>query len=561
MERLRQLLINISAQLSVLTISQRIAIGLCAALAAGSLLWLLQWSTAPEMVPLVMREFSYEELDAAEQSLKANGITYSIRGTRMFVRTADRHNALRLLHTDEALPEGSLFDMASVVEETNPFQSPVAREFAQNYAKGNELAKIIATSPAVKQVSVIVNPTTKRRLGGVTDTPTASVAVTLAQGREMNHRMVEAFAKLVAGAVTGLKPHNVNITDRRTWRSYSVPHPDDEISFDLLSLIKEREEHFRAKILNKLADIPGIQVAVSVELDTNKRVTQNIKHGLPQPRLETGSSTEQSSGAPAAEPGVQANLGTALTAGSGEQTGTTEETTVENFPPQVTQRETVEQIPLTTKKVTAAIGIPRSFIVGVYRVKYPDVTEGPKDDNPQFVAVRNEQVARVKAGVERIVMAGDSDDVEVDVYPDMEWTAEGGLRSRAPGVAGIGPSGDEAFDTIGMVRTYGPQVGLGLLALVSLSMMMRMVRKSSEMMPPHRRFGAEAGDQGEGDVPLTVSSGTVGRAEVSETMLTAKEVDPETLRYEELMVEVSEMVRNDPGGAASLVRRWVADSK
>ena len=69
MERLRQLLTDISVHLGVLTISQRIAIGLCAALAAGSLLWLLQWSTTPEMVPLVMRKFSYEELDAAEQYL------------------------------------------------------------------------------------------------------------------------------------------------------------------------------------------------------------------------------------------------------------------------------------------------------------------------------------------------------------------------------------------------------------------------------------------------------------------------------------------------------------
>ena len=68
MERLRQLLSNISAQLSVLTVSQRLAVGLCAALVAGSLLWLLQWSTSPEMVPLVTHDFSYEQLDAAEQA-------------------------------------------------------------------------------------------------------------------------------------------------------------------------------------------------------------------------------------------------------------------------------------------------------------------------------------------------------------------------------------------------------------------------------------------------------------------------------------------------------------
>jgi flagellar M-ring protein FliF len=559
MERLRQAVAKIGAQLSVLTISQRIAIGLCAALAAGSLLWLLQWSTSPQMVPLVTHDFSYEELDAAEQSLRANGIPYIIRGARVYVRPADRHNTLRLLHSDEALPEGSLFDMASVVTETNPFQSPSEREFAQNYAKGNELAKIIATSPAVRQASVIINPVTKRRLGGIADTPTASVAVTLAPGREMNTTMVEAFARLVAGAVAGLKAHQVNITDARTLRSYNVPHPDDVVSFDLLALIKEREAHFRDKILNKLADIPGVQVAVTVELDTSKRVTKNIKHDLPQPKLEMGNSTEQSSGTPGAEPGVQANLGTALTAGSGVQTGATEETTVENFPPMVTQQETVEQIPLATKQVSAAVGIPRSFIVGVFRAKYPDLTEGPADDDPKFVAVQDEQVARVRSSVERIVMAGDSSDVEIDVYPDMEWTTEGGTWNRTPGVVAVGPPEAEVRDTIGIVRAYGPQIGLGMLAVVSLAMMMRLVRKSSELVPARRRPGVESGE-GDEEVPLTVSSGAVGRAEVSESMLTAKEVDPETLRYEELVHEVSEMVRSDPEGAASLIRRWIEDS-
>jgi flagellar M-ring protein FliF len=449
--------------------------------------------------------------------------------------------------------------MASVVTETNPFQSPSSREFAQNYAKGNELAKIIATSPAVRKASVIVNPVTKRRLGGITDTPTASVAVTLTPGRDMTPAMVEGFAKLVAGAVAGLKPHQVNITDARTLRSYNVPHPDDVVSFDLLALIKEREEHFRAKILNKLGDIPGVQVAVTVELDTSKRVTKNIKHDLPQPKLETGNSTEQSFGGPGTEPGVQANLGTALTAGSGGQTGTTEETTVENFPPMMTQHETVEQIPLATKQVTAAVGIPRSFIVGVFRAKYPDVTDGPKDDDPKFVTVQAEQVARVRSSVERIVMASDSGDVEVDVYPDMEWTTEGGTWSRMPGVAIAGSSDAEAVDTIGLVRAYGPQVGLGMLAVVSLAMMMRLVRKSSDLVPAHRRPSVESSEPDE-DIPLTVSSGAVGRAEVSESMLTAKEVDPETLRYEELVHEVSEMVRSDPEGAAALIRRWIGDS-
>lgn len=509
------------------------------------------------MVQLVAHDFGYDGLDAAEQSLRANGIPYEILGgTRIYVRSGDRHNALRVVHSADALPEGSLFDMAAVVTDANPFQSPEARSYAQTYAKGNELAKIIATSPAVARASVILNPITKRRLGGTTDVPTASVTVTLASGREMKREMVEGFAKLVAGAVAGLKPHNVYITDARTLRSYSVPHPEDAAGFDVLDMMKRHEEHYRAKILGKLADIPGVQVAVTVELDTRRRVTRNVKHDLPQPKIETTHSTEQSGAAQPSEPGVQANLGQALTTGGRGETQSTEETTVENFEPLLTQTETIEQLPFATSKITAAVGIPRSFILGVLRAQHPDVTEAPKDDDPTFVAVRDAQVSRVKTSVMRIVMATDPSDVEVDVYPDMEWTAEGGTWSRVPGGTVIASQGGDALDAVGLVRTYAPQAGLATLALFSLFLMMRVVRKSAGRAAPRRRAAEAPEDDGE-EVTLVVGSAAVGQAEVSESMLTGKEVDLQALHYQELGQEVSKLVDADPAASADLIRRWV----
>ena len=115
--------------------------------------------------------------------------------------------------------------MESIVTSQNPFQAPEARDYAQNYAKGNELAKILETSPFVRQAAVIINPKTKRRLGGQSNEPTASVTVTLSRGVEMTSGMVESFAKLVAGAVAGLRPHNVYITDAHNLRSHSLVLP------------------------------------------------------------------------------------------------------------------------------------------------------------------------------------------------------------------------------------------------------------------------------------------------------------------------------------------------
>jgi flagellar biosynthesis/type III secretory pathway M-ring protein FliF/YscJ len=561
MERLRQILEQIGLQLRQLSVSQRIAIAACAAAAGASLLLLAQWSASPELVALVTNEFDFDALDAAESALDANDIRYEARGNRIYVRAVDRHNALRVVHTADALPEGSLFAMQDVITDSNPFLSPEARAFAQNYAKGNEVARIISTSPSVKKASVIINPVTKRRVGGKTDVPTASVTVTMAPGQEITPEMVKGFAKLVAGAVAGLKPQNVFITDARTLRSHTLPDPDEAGGFDVLSMIKQHEEHFRSKILLKLADIPGVQAAVTVELDMNKRVTQNVKHDNPQPKTEKSVSSEQrAAGNGPAEAGVQPNLGTAIAAGSEGDVNTSEESSVENFEPKLKQTETIERMPYAVKAVTAAVGIPRSFIVSVFRTQQSGQVEEPRDDDPAFVAVRDAQVARVKSAVERIVMAESGKSVEVDVYPDMEWTAEGGVLSRLPGAAATMVAGESAGDDmISLLRAYGGQVGLGFLALVSLFMVTRVVKKSGEVGPPRRRFPVmEEGPIEE--VPLAVGAGPIGQAIASEGMLTGKELDPDTLRHQELGIEVSKLVEQDPAGAADLIRRWIEEN-
>ncbi len=555
MERLRQLLNYVATRLGVLTLSQRLAIGLCAVLAGFSILWLLQWSSTPELVPLVTHDFTFDQLDSAEASLKGNGIYHQLAGTRIFVRAADRHNALRLLHSADALPEGSLYDMAAVLADQNPFQTPEARDYAQNYAKGNELAKMMATAPFVKQASVIINPRSKRRLGGAADVPTASVAVTLRPREELTEAMVDGLAKLVAGAVAGLKPHNVYITDTRTGRSYNVPHPDDAASVDVLSIEKKREAHLLSKIMSKLADIPGVQVAVSVELETSKRVTQKIKHDQPQAKTEMTQSSEQNSGGAAAESGVQANLGQAITQSGGGQSNSTEQSNVENFEPKLSQSETVEQMPFSAKSVTAAVGIPRSFVAGVFRARFPDKGD-PKDDDPDFVKVRDEQVSRVKTSVQRIVMAKNPNDVEIDVYPDMDWSAAGGALRGAPQGAGVVEASAESTDVMALLRTYGPQTGLALLALTSLGLMSRMARRASPI-PPTAPSASDA--ESTAEPILTVGASTVGQAAASETMLFGREVDDETLRYQELGSEVSKLVEADPEGAAQLIRRWMDD--
>jgi len=552
MDRLRQLLNHIHNQLGALTVSQRLAIGLCAALASGSVLWLLQWSATPEMVPVVAHDFSSGELTTAEEGLRANGISYKVQGTRLFVSSAQRYEALRVLNAVSALPEGSLFDMHSIVTDDNPFQAPEAREYAQNYAKGNELAKIIATYPYIKKASVLISPATRRRIGGPNEEPTASVTVTLGPGKELTFDMVEALARLVSGAVGGLKPYNVTVIDGRTIQSFKVPRPEESSGFDHFRMAQKLEERLLQKVRSRLADIPGVLASVTVELDTSKRLKTLNVHDVPQPKVETQQSSEQSSGEPATEPGVQANVGQALSLAAAGSKQTTENSSVENFEPRLRESETIEQGP-SVKKVTATVSIPRSFIVGVYRANNPEAAE-PKDDDPKFQALRDQHIARVKAGVEKVVMAKSPNDVQVDVYPDMEWGEKGPSWQTGPAGTAAASQGVGSFEFLDLMTTYGPQAGLALLALVSLMLMMRTIRRSGDNLAGTVMV---AGAEKIIDEPVLPSDAPVGKAAASDAFLVGKEVDDESLRYAELTSEVSKMVEEDPKGAADLLRRWL----
>lgn len=210
--------------------------------------------------------------------------------------------------------------------------------------------------------------------------------------------------------------------------------------------------------------------------------------------------------------------------------------------------------------MTAAVGIPRSFIVGVYLAGREEGTAEPKDDDPDFMSVSEAQIERVHNSVERIIMAQSPEDVEVDVYPDFAWSADGSVSNRLPGEVALGQEPSSLSTATDLAEHYGPQVGLGVLALMSLFMMMRLARQASESVAERSGSRVEPADEDDGTI-LEVGSAPIGQAEVSEGALTGKEVDPETLRYQELGTEVSKMINDDPVGTAELIRRWLNEDK
>jgi flagellar biosynthesis/type III secretory pathway M-ring protein FliF/YscJ len=116
-------------------------------------------------------------------------------------------------------------------------------------------------------------------------------------------------------------------------------------------------------------------------------------------------------------------------------------------------------------------------------------------------------------------------------------------------------AGGGSDGTMDIIRGYGPQAGLGFLALLSMTMMLRIVRKSAEHVGSSLRPKAVHIPPGEEEL-LTAGPDPVGKAGASESLLVGREVDDDSLRYAELSEEVSKLVREDAPGAAAMLRRW-----
>ncbi|MCG3129754.1 MAG: hypothetical protein FLDDKLPJ_00489 [Phycisphaerae bacterium] len=553
MDRFKDSLTRISAQLRVLTVSQRLVVALCTALVVVSVLWLLKWSAVPQRVPVLEQDFDYARLSSAEAALRVNDIDFETIGQRLYVRAEDQDNAIRVLHESDAVPQDGRIDLDALIKDTNPFLPESERVFARTVAKGNKLAQIIRSNPLVADAEVVLNPEQKRRLGAPPDVPTASVIVTLKPGSEMTPAMVQGFASLVSGAVSGLKAPNVSIVDGRTFRHYAVPSPEDAAAQGLLDEMKRHEAHLLAKVVETLKYIPNVLASVTVDLDNTTHTTETQRFDKPEVSKEESFEESSSSAESPAEEGVYANVGTGISGGSGGGASSTERRSTDFADAKLAEKKSVVQFAPGRKRVTASVKIPRSWIVNVFKVGKPEV-EKPTEKDLEPVAAQER--TRIQASVAKTLMT-DAKDVEVDVYPDTD--AQGVALNAALGAALPSSGGAEAgSDAWGAVGAYGPQAGLGLTALIALFIMARIAKKSAALAAQGSEI-SRRGDEGLDALVAEETAEVLGTAEFSEEALEGKEVSPETLKSRNLVAQVSKLVEKDPHGSAELLRRWVQE--
>lgn len=573
MAALQKLIAQLLERLRDVNTSQRIALLLGGALVAVSLIGLVQWAARPEYLPLLEQDLAPEDLALVRGGLEAMSEPFEVRGSRIYVRAAANRQALYAqLQQQEKLPADTSVGFAALVKQSDPWISMEESNRRWTFALQQALEQVLRQFNGVRSANVFLNLGTQKKSFTRTQPPSsASVTLVMRPGHEVSRPLALAAARLVAGAVSGLPAHNVEVVDANTGRVALDWDSEQEVTTQLDRKLAKEELRYAQKLRSIIPD-PKALVGVQVALNSTASSIQTEQPLKGVPRTERTTREQTLRGATSEQPGVQPNVG--LAAGAGGQTESHEQETSETESEVGRTRRVETTPPGDVARVTAAISLSHSYLEGVFLRTNPQA-EVPTDN--QIEEVFRRERARLLGQVVQLVVPQAEDNVAISRYYD---------SPTEPGLAGPSGALEEAFD---LMKRYGPQSGLALLALVSLGLMLRMARKgdageafglelglpkeaieaakaaAADVSTVAGRFARQVAGHRPGEpgspagTPLreTELAAPIEQSAVAEGMLVAQEVDAATVQTRKMIEQVAQMVDADPEMVATLLEQWV----
>lgn len=226
--------------------------------------------------------------DAAEikEYLDGSRISYQLRGDSLILVPQNQVHRVRMDLAAIGLPKMhsgkgfELFDSNTWIKGEKELQVLEMR------ALKGELERDISEYDNIKSASVILDIAPPRPFGGSMYKTKASVILTLMAGARLNAQQLRAITFHIAGAVRGLQPNMVAISDT-SGKLYQAIDPDDNT--DMLRQTEiAHEERIKAKIDGMLTLVVGAQnyystVQVIVEREKkvqNRKVFSGVVNGV-----------------------------------------------------------------------------------------------------------------------------------------------------------------------------------------------------------------------------------------------------------------------------------------
>lgn len=260
------------------------------------------WSRGPNY-GLLYAGLDQKDAAAITQELQASNTAYKLGGdgTSILVPAADLA-ALRLRLAAKGLPQGSAaIDTQSASD--SPFgMSDLAERTRYQQMLENDLGSTIASLQSVRAARVHLALPKPSAFIRDNHGASASVLLTLYQGRQLDAGQVAAIVHLVAASVPGLDPNQVSVVDQqgRLLTSSNADSPD-AAGDDRLRLATRIENTYAQRIEELLTPLVGpgrVRAQVNADLDFSQteKASETYDHDHPALRSEQVSSEQRTNG-------------------------------------------------------------------------------------------------------------------------------------------------------------------------------------------------------------------------------------------------------------------------
>lgn len=562
MDKIRHMWAHIQEQVGKMTASQKLLLASLVVIAVMTLFLVSQYAAKPAMVDLMA---AGSEVDTV-RTLQGGGFQASVVDGRVVVPDGQQRYALAYLSESGQLPGDTTLLFSNLIGSQDWKASSSQHRQQYNIALQNELSHVISKFAGVSRASVILDIPQSSGLGRAARAATASVTVFSRDGGGISQDIVDAAARLVAGAVSGLDPAHVQVIDGTTGRARDTSGEESQSSSRYLEYATQVEKHTQQKIEKLLGNIPGVVVSITARVDVTKvQSTQNIytpdgegSVKLISSESKSSDTAQQLSGA--AEPGVRSNQTASINSGSSSGNTTEGTTTKTEFATAIGQQtRTVLDPRGMPTHLSASVIIPQEYIESIIKRSRPE-TEGQEpapvtqqEAEDFFGTIQSTFVSLI----EPHLMSVDDDGVvksgtlKVSMSP-LGASAVMGAGLKSAGLLGsLTAGGAGGSGMLGGGGRLVETVLVGVLALISLGMMAMMVKRSGRKIELPRAedlVGVPQHLEGGGDL--------IGEASEGDHVMTGIEVDDQLVEVQHLREQVSELIRSNPESAAGLVERW-----
>jgi flagellar M-ring protein FliF len=492
------------------------------------------------------------QLTRVEAAIAQGGLSGYVReGNRIRVPAGQQASYLAAVADGGALPPNFNTILEDSLDKGGPWESNEARRQRIKVANQRTLSEIVRAMNWVDDAVVLYDEQDERVPGRLSHEKkvTASISVKPIVGEMLTPLRANNLQKFVAAAVN-MNSKDVNVTSLIDGGAFGGDGADSLglLEDEYLKTKVAYEMQKRDSILNALRDIPGVRVEVNADLDdTVEEKMRNTKPdkltSAPAHTISVTEDSQQSTTKGGGQPGpvsqgpTRQAPTTAAQQNENKANTQTEETTY-----QVAVEETaVLKKGYTPKVVWATVTIPSSYIAELWKQRNPTATAPPKPED--LTAMQGDVVPKVENIVEPLLKV--QANIGENNYKHVTVVVVDSLA--APSIEP--PS--VAVNAMSWVSRYWTTLGMLGVAMFSLLVLRSTIKAAPSNPTPISAAGPA----------LTLHADEPAAAVVRENEGEPPADDNRPrLRLKKgnsLKDDLVQVVKEDPGAAADILRSWI----